>query len=98
MKDEFEIFVPSDRTFIVQRTNGGNVENWRELEEEAKAFVEPLLRARWAAYWDCLHTRSGTIDTEHATLREVMDTPSSPSMFYPCSSALAAKARVRTWI
>jgi hypothetical protein len=82
--DEPRIYirVPSASEFLVT-CDGEEVSNWRDLQAEARAAVEPLVREQ--AFWEDVQSR------KHHTLEELMRMPMFPSREYPCPAELAAK-------
>lgn len=86
----YHIYIPSPRSFLVT-VNYQVVSNWRDLQAEARAAVEPAIRERWIAYWQRAAQLAHQAQ-QAETLEDLMTLILQPGMYYPCPQELAAKA------
>ena len=89
---KFEIYVPGPGSYFVQ-VNGQEATNWRELHEEARVAVEPLVRERWLNYWKKA-VNTALAAHQASDLRDIMKAAPPPSMYYPCPAELASKVKM----
>lgn len=99
---DFQVFVPSPYTYIVQCKwdHSRVIFNERELREDAGRAVEPMIRERWGEYWRAMALKAAQHivkqPTNNELLHELMNSGlhNTPSMYYPCPTWLAARAVV----
>jgi hypothetical protein len=86
----YHIYIPSPRSFLVT-VNYQVVSNWRDLQAEARAAVEPAIRERWLAHWQRV-AQITTQAQQAENTEDLMQLILQPDMYYPCPPELAAKA------
>lgn len=93
MQGRFSIIAPSYLACLVTR-DGKQVDNWRDLETQAREAIAPEFMERHTQYWLQVLTRAEAAIQDGAGTKAIMDYPISPAMHYDCPEWLANLAVV----